>query len=73
MIRKIFGRKRRMQPPDSLKGIVETNMSYSYVMPRHTEVGGHVSTFNEHEDSIGWGGPEAVSYTHLTLPTNREV
>ena len=26
-----------------------------------------------HKTRLKWCGPDAVSYTHLTLPTNREV
>ena len=32
------------------------------------------ATFAEHlEKVLGWDSVYAVSYTHLTLPTNREV
>ena len=35
--------------------------------------GKHVSTFTIATNEYRGGGNAAVSYTHLTLPTNREV
>ena len=54
-MRKIFGKKK-------IPGFkIEENMSYTEAWKsNNTPAGSTVSTFNEHEDSVGWGGPEEI-------------
>ena len=53
-----------------------TNSTYDYLSPSSLELGTLVSVpfRNKEMQGIVWyDSSEAVSYTHLTLPTNREV
>ena len=65
-------------PVDTIK-FADTEDNKNYRQIKSYSKGGHVVWLNNWADTInnpwsgGMGGYGTVSYTHLTLPTNREV
>ena len=74
--KKVFGKK-KMPHFESIE--IEENMSYTEEgtwpgsvvwKPNNTPAGSTVSTFNEYEDSYGWGGPNHIEKEVKVQDTN---